>query len=497
MQVNRENEKISVNENYCLKSQNSIECKLPYVEDEQNVISVIAKTYLTKCQSLEKEIKYDGRAIFTILYKSEEGVKSVETGVEYGYKVQDDRILQGQKIMPNVDIKDCKVKTSNGVVMVNGVLTFTCEVEKSSMVEFLSNSEKYVAKNKDIEFTKNVMTIVNEFKIEDEYELDYNIKNILCHDEKALVTNVDTGISCVTIEGEIELKSVVITLNDEEIKRECKSIPFRVEIEGKEILPSSITNVIVTATETNYKVLVDENKNKSVISVEVLLNCVLDVYENNIVSYVFDMYSQNVELSLKREKVETAKVLGQEEIKEKINGEIPYQLDEKSTLICSYNDKIIECDVQTQQGMVVINGIVESNLLLRGNDGYYKDTANLPFSLEISNTDKFGKLLDCKISQFEVKYHKNALKYQFILQLSFTMVEKSNCYVIINVDEGSPRVVNDSAISVYIPKDGDTMWDICKTLGVTEEEILKTNKDLSFPLSQDERIIIYREITKG
>ena len=41
------------------------------------------------------------------------------------------------------------------------------------------------------------------------------------------------------------------------------------------------------------------------------------------------------------------------------------------------------------------------------------------------------------------------------------------------------------------------MWDICKTLGVSEEDILKTNKDLQFPLTQGERIIIYREITKG
>ncbi len=497
MQVNRENEKISVNENFILKSQNNIECKLPYLEDEQSVVNVIAKTYLTKCQSLEKEIRYEGRAIFTVVYKTEEGLKSVETGVEYGFKVQDDKILQGQKIAPSVSVKDCKVKTSNGVVIVEGILTFICEVDKCSSVEFVAYSDKYVYKNQDIEFSKNVMTIINDFKIEEEFELDYPIKNILCHNEIACTNNIDTGISCVTVEGEVELYSVVLTLNDESVKKECKTVPFRVEIEGKEILPSSISNVTVTATETNYKVLVDENKNKSVVSVEIILKCVLDVFENNLVSYASDMYSKEVTLSLTKEKVDVFKVLGQKEIKEKASGEIPFELSQNESIVCSLCENIVECETVFENNKTIVNGVVESCLLIRGENGYEKRKVNCPFIVELSSDYKYSKLLDCKISQLEVKYSKDTLKYQFILQLSFKTVEKSTCYVIIKVDETSKRQQNDSAISVYIPSEGDTMWDICKTLGVTEDVILKTNKDLQFPLSQDDRIIIYREITKG
>ncbi len=497
MQVNRETEKISVNENFILKSQNNIECKLPYIEDEQNVVNVIAKTYLIKCQSLEKEIKYEGRAIFTVVYKTEEGLKSVETGVEYGFKVQDDRILQGQKITPSVNVKECKIKTSNGVIIVEGILTFICEVEKCSSVEFVANSDKYVYKNQDIEFTKSVMTITNDFKIEEEYELDYTIKNILCHNENVLINNIDTGISCVTVEGDVELNSVILTLNDENVKKECKTVPFRVEIEGKEILPSSISNVTVSVTETNYKVLVDENKNKSVVSVEIILKCVLDVFENNVVSFSSDMYSKETLLSLTKEKVDAFKVLGQKDVKEKVNGEIPFEINQNDSIVCSLFENLLECDTQIEKDKTIVNGIVESCLLIRGENGYEKRQVNCPFSVELSYDFKYGKLLDCKISQFEIKYNKNTLKYQFILQLSFKTIEKSTYYVIIKVDETSKRQQNDSAISVYIPKDGDTMWDICKTLGVTEDVILKTNKDLQFPLSQDERIIIYREITKG
>ena len=497
MQVNRENEKISVNENFILKSQNNIECKLPYVEDEQTVVNIMAKTYLINCQSLEKEIKYEGRAIFTVVYKTEEGLKSVETGVEYGFKVQDDRILQGQKIIPSASIKDCKIKTSNGVIIVEGILTFICEVEKCSSVEFVANSNQYICKNQEVEFSKSLMTITNDFKIEEEYQLDYTIKNILCHNETVLINNIDTGISCVTVEGEIELNSVVLTLNDETVKKECKTLPFRIEIEGKEILPSSISNVTVIASETNYKVLVDENKNKSMVSVEIILKSTLDLFENNTVSFVSDLYSKETLLSLTKEKVDVFKVLGQKEVKEKVNGEIPFELEKNDTVICSLFENLLECDTQTEKSKTVVSGVIESCLLIRGENGYFKRQVNCPFSVELLEDFSCGKLLDCKICQFEVKTNNNTLKYQFILQLSFKTIEKSTCYVIIKIDETAKRQQNDSAISVYIPSGGDSIWDICKTLGVTEEDILKTNKDLQFPLSQGERIIIYREITKG
>jgi hypothetical protein len=47
---------------------------------------------------------------------------------------------------------------------------------------------------------------------------------------------------------------------------------------------------------------------------------------------------------------------------------------------------------------------------------------------------------------------------------------------------------------VFIPTAGDLLWDVAKSLGVSEEEVLKTNPDLQFPLSGEERIVIYREI---
>jgi hypothetical protein len=73
-------------------------------------------------------------------------------------------------------------------------------------------------------------------------------------------------------------------------------------------------------------------------------------------------------------------------------------------------------------------------------------------------------------------------------------VEKCNNCVIINVLENEKRQKSQSGISVYIPNEGETLLDVLKSLGESEEDILKNNPTLEFPLSGDERIVIYREI---
>ena len=55
------------------------------------------------------------------------------------------------------------------------------------------------------------------------------------------------------------------------------------------------------------------------------------------------------------------------------------------------------------------------------------------------------------------------------------------------------RKADECAISVFVPKKGDELWDISKQLRVSEEEIMKCNENLEFPLRGDERIIIYRQ----
>ena len=55
------------------------------------------------------------------------------------------------------------------------------------------------------------------------------------------------------------------------------------------------------------------------------------------------------------------------------------------------------------------------------------------------------------------------------------------------------KKVNDSAVSVYIPLDGEGLFALAKRLNVCPETLVATNPDLQFPLTGKERIVIFRQ----
>ena len=48
-------------------------------------------------------------------------------------------------------------------------------------------------------------------------------------------------------------------------------------------------------------------------------------------------------------------------------------------------------------------------------------------------------------------------------------------------------------ISVYLSTQGEELWSLSKRLNVCPDELIATNKDLQFPLTGKERIVIYRQ----
>ena len=61
----------------------------------------------------------------------------------------------------------------------------------------------------------------------------------------------------------------------------------------------------------------------------------------------------------------------------------------------------------------------------------------------------------------------------------------------ITLKDGSVKEY-DSALSVYLPARGDGLWETAKKLLQSPEQIQATNPELSFPLTGNERILVYR-----
>ena len=82
-----------------------------------------------------------------------------------------------------------------------------------------------------------------------------------------------------------------------------------------------------------------------------------------------------------------------------------------------------------------------------------------------------------------------------ISDVSFTVQQTENCSIkyIKEVKCIGEKPACECAISVYIPTPGEDLWGLAKRLNVAPETLVETNKELRFPLTGDERIVIYRK----
>ena len=72
--------------------------------------------------------------------------------------------------------------------------------------------------------------------------------------------------------------------------------------------------------------------------------------------------------------------------------------------------------------------------------------------------------------------------------------EKCNVQVVKAIKGVGEKQKPTHALSVYIPCEGEELWSLAKRLNVHPEDLINANKELQFPLSGKERIVVFRQL---
>ncbi len=491
MALNPEYDKIQSTEIIPISVANGIECKLPLTEEEvKNLLKVQVTANLTTIECFNKEIKYSGRAIFTVLCKGEEDINKYEVGVEFSFKFECDKALEGMTVLANVSAHNVNVESLNGIVTATAVVVLKGELSKSLDVEYFSKEPSLICKEENVDFGYEILRTKKEFKIEDEFDLPYLVEKVLCHSEKAYITNCQSGIGVIIVDGEIEFNAISTLLGDsKEINSFTKKIPFRVEIDAQDALPDLYSASFVTLKNSNIKVYVVENKQKSTVSIESNIEVNSALYKNSSFTMPVDAYNTECHLEITKDTKNLFKVLGFKYVKELIRSEISFKEVENSRLICVIDDKIDDISYTILNGELKIKGILLVTCLFESENNRFSKEGIVPFEISVPVDGDYISLASCTATDLKVA---NSI-LEFCVQLSFTTYNLVSFNPITLVNEGAKKQLNDCAITVYIPTDGETLWDVSKNIGVKEQDILDFNSELQFPLCTEDRIVIYRE----
>lgn len=493
MKMQSEIKKAEVLSGISFTAKNAVECKVPIKEEETlEAICSLGRVSINYIDCEQGEVRYGGKVVFTVSYGVSE-LKKTEVGVEFSYKTQVEGVENGDQITADAFLENVKLSVVNGLPTVTGAVVLKGRVEKGLEFDYIRQCDGLCVKKEEVENSLPCGVERKTFTIEEEFDTQIIIGEVLSHVETVKVLSVLSGIGAVAVSGEIELGMVILPVDGTPTYHK-QVIPFRHEHEIQKVMPDLISISTASLSDANLKIVVDKNKEKSTVFMSAEINLLTRLYENKNVSYITDAYSLSKELSFEKSTKKAHVVYAQRYLDAKFEQSGISKSFENSRLVAPLFAKIEQIDIKNENGEVDISGVLEVSFLLKGESGYATQSSNLPFNIKDKTSCDKVCLSSYSVTDLSASVDGGGITVSY--KISVLLEERCEKYFtyVYNIEEVSDKEINSSAISVCIPSANDTLWELSKALGVSEEEILKLNPNLTFPLTGDERVIVYREL---
>ena len=468
-------------------------------EEISRILSVSSSVYSGTTAIDKNVVSFSGKVVYYVCYLDENGnVKKYETAQEFTESVVVEKEEDVCDVLVSVNTLKTGEEFDGGALSLSVTLEAIVETVSCREVSVFSDGENVVADKKEIEYTKSLGSRKSVYPVEDEFDLPFPVCDVLSQRLNATVTAVQCGVGCVIVDGEIYLDALLLQNEEKrDIIKEEKAIPFRMEVEYGEAMPQMLATSTVKEKSLKTDVSVDEETGKSTVNVIINLEFTAEVFENRSLLMTSDVFSTTEDLkvdvitecfSLPEKKCVTSqKIIEKTEIS-------PLEAD-VSIMATTVENVSITTYSETDEGLKV-EGEATFFVYAKGTAGVNVIKAKTPFDI----------IVDCPILDAENKkvlavgkcattriVSLSELEISFDLVVSVSATKNGKFVCVKDVCSLGEKQVCDCALSVYISYPGEELWSLAKRLNESPERILMTNKDLQFPLTGDERIVVYRQ----
>ena len=462
------------------------ESVLPVGAEVKKPISVSAQVFPLGTENKESSTTVKGKVVFCFVYLADDGFKKAESATDV---TVDLALVQAEA---RFSVEDVRAVAGGDGYTARCAVKIYGEALATEDKSALAGGENLLVKETSETLDVHTGTTRDFFTVSDEFDLDHCITEVLSYNAVLSVPRVEAGVGKISAEGEVILRLKAVGGTDaSEIIAERKTIPFRLDLENSGTLPDMRASAKLEVAKVNLKVFTDEDKNKSTVNAEISIDFSGEGVAEEKVAVAEDAYSGTDETALKKGELKTGIFVGQYEKEEKISGDTDAEISAGAKAVGFFGERAAVFSVSETDAGATVSGVVSADVVIKNSDnGVSVTTAELPFSFD---ADGDGISLSyIFVSDMSVKVKDGKIRVDATIKAGYkSFIDKKITYIE-SVESTGAREVNSSAISVFIPKSGDGLWEISKELGVSGEEITKNNPDLVFPLTGRERVLIYR-----
>ncbi len=478
-----------------------VECKTNVsTEDVKKIIFLSSHPFLSNSECEDGEVKFAGKIGFFVCYETQSGeIKKHECISEYNGIIKTG-VNEG-RCRADVEIKQEKQDTdvSGMYLTLSAMLEASVSLKEKKELPFVTGGKGVFCDQSQLTYLKGLGERSTAYPVEEEFELPYAVTEVLSQKASGIITSCQCGVGTIIVDGEVNITQILLQSGDKkDIIKETKVVPFRAEIEYDEAMPSYVATARLSEKSIKTDLTVDEEQNKSRVTASILVNLTGEAFAPNEIYPIVDAFCLDSEVELVKQSTCFEEPKTQVCVLEKISGRTEFdELEVGSTLTFCTNEKVEIVSSTPADNGVLVTGIISFLSVFKDGEGNcFTRKTETPFetriAIPVNDNCKFN--LNACIKNIDHRI-LSLSSGEFFAEVYFTLSEFSNCEIslITEIKKTTQKTPCLSAISVYIPQAGEALFPLSKRLNVNPSELVLTNKDLQFPLSGEERIVIYRQ----
>ena len=462
------------------------------LSDGEKLIDTQVNLYVSSCEKGDGEAKINVSAIFTVLYKTENGIENYESGTNFAFEFKHENLTPKTALIPEFTVNSISAESGDEGVTVRS--TVACEVcfHYAEDSQILSEDSLAICKTQLFEMEKCVGDCSQSFDVEGEKILPYALKKVLCHSHVAELKEIQCGVSEVIVEGDV-VSDLVILTQSQAVVNERAVTPFRLELECDCAQPENQAVGFAFLQSAGLKIIGEEDSGKTVISTEFSINICAEVRENAQITYIEDAFFAQNQTVLQSDRVAFDSQTRQTTAKHKFFGEAMLDLQEGESVRGVLSSDFYALDFVKEGDKVNLSLVIRAKLLLLGaGDENLCKTAELPVSISVGTQAKLLSASVCKKS-VNAKHSDGKCFLEGELSVTLLVCDEQSVTALTKLEQGEPKPADDSAIRIIFIQSGDSGWSACKKAETDEATLLQQNPDLTFPAEKDCAVVVYRQ----
>ena len=450
---------------------------------------------IIKAQALSKQLKISGRLALKLVYlDSDRQLKNFDYISDFAEDLNDDCIVADMPCIVNAHIVDIQSGVSGNEIKVQTVIELTPAVVEISTNEVVADAEGALTLKEPACYQKYLGTVDEEFSLSEEYATGVKVDDVLLYDAKAIVLGVDNNSDKLEVSGQAEI--CLVYSAEGSVSTKNISIPF---VQQTAVTGENLT-ACVNAKIKDSKLVIEGDEKDNVFKAYVTVALSGFVMQSQEEDSVTDLYSPCNKLDVSQIQTSFLKQTGVKKYEERISGSVAVEEGESiQSIVSAVVTQNTLSSLVAMDDELLAEGVANTSVIYKNADGENKCIQiELPYSLQFPSQGTCkDDILSGNAIATDCTYKKKRdkeVEITLAILVSVCSRRKITAQAVSGAEEGEALERNDSAVSIYLPDKGETIWQIAKTLGSSIEKIKEQNPDLTNEMQGDERIVIYREI---